>query len=92
MKVNEISYGWAMQQQDPIEAIRQVGRNLRQYAVREAISRARRIDAALHRQSATFTAIAGEPVTRLDVLKAHAYLAVVAVCMLLASWQEGGAL
>lgn len=44
------------------------------------------------RKSDTFSAIAGESVTRMDVIKAHAALGLVGVVMVVAGMLEGGAL
>lgn len=92
MKVNEISYGWAMTQSDPVAALSRVTRNLREYARIELNRKARQAAEWLHARSETFSAMAGEDFTRADVLKSHAYIAAVAVIMLVASWLEGGAL
>ena len=44
----------------------------------------------LHANSASFSAIAGEKVSRLDVVKAHLYLAFVAAVMFIVSNMGGG--
>lgn len=70
MKANELSIGWAMQQSDPAAAVQQVIENVRLYGL-QARSRAREW---LARPSASMTALSGEAVTRMDVVKAHAAL------------------
>lgn len=79
MKVHEFSIGWALKQSNVEAALQQVMNNVKSWT---------------GAKSETFSAVAGEDVTRLDVLKAHACLALLALVMCVPAWifGEGGAL
>lgn len=77
MKVHEFSIGWALKQPDAEAALQRVMDNVKNWT---------------SRKSDTFSAIAGESVTRMDVIKAHAALGLVGVVMVVAGMLEGGAL
>ncbi len=66
-----------MKQSDPVAALNRVVSNIRTWS---------------SRKSETFSALAGEPFTHGQVVKAHAYLLLVAMVMCVAGWLEGGAL
>lgn len=77
MKAKELSIGWALKQPDVEESLKRVINNVRNWT---------------SRKSETFSVIAGERVTRMDVIKAHGAVMVIGFIMVLAGWLEGGAL
>ena len=92
MKANEVSLGWALTQPNPAAAVQRVINNVKFYDALRSMEQ--QVRAWSRRKSETFTALCGtegDVFTHGDVVRAHAYMALVIVIMCVAGWLEGGA-